>query len=62
MLADAGVAAAEVDEVIPVGGATQMPLLRAMLEEMFVGTELCTSVNRDSDYGSDVAASTKRRF
>ena len=32
MLADAGVAAAEVDEVIPVGRATQMPLLRAMLE------------------------------
>ena len=36
MLADAGVAAVEVDEVIPVGGATQMPLLPAMLE-----TDVC---------------------
>ena len=41
MLADAGVAAVEVaavevDEVIPVGGATQMPLLPAMFE-----TDVC---------------------
>ena len=47
VLTDAGVAATEVDEVIPVGGATRMPLLRTMLEEMFVGTELCTSMNPD---------------
>ena len=47
VLTDAGVAATEVDEVIPVGEATRMPLLRTTLLEMFVVSKLCTSMNPD---------------
>ena len=47
VLPDAGVAATEVDEVIPVGEATRMPLLRTTLLEMFVVSKLCTSMNPD---------------
>eukprot|EP00947_MAST-08B_sp_MAST-8B-sp1_P004119 g4119.t1 len=48
VLEDAGVAAADVDEVVPVGGATRMPLLRTMLKEAFPACpDLCTALNPD---------------
>ncbi|CAH0478027.1 unnamed protein product [Peronospora belbahrii] len=38
---------ADIDEVILVGGSTQIPILRAMISEAFDGKELCMSVNAD---------------
>jgi len=49
---------ADVDEVILVGGATRMPMVRSLLAELFDGKEPCTLVDPDKAvaYGATVQA------
>ncbi|KAG6594328.1 Hsp70-like protein [Phytophthora cinnamomi] len=47
VLKEAEVEAADIDEVILVGGSTRIPILRTKISEAFDGKELCMSVNAD---------------
>ncbi|KAG7377207.1 hypothetical protein PHYPSEUDO_012024 [Phytophthora pseudosyringae] len=47
VLKEAEVDAADIDEVILVGGSTRIPILRSKVSEAFNGKELCMSVNAD---------------
>ncbi|ETO61502.1 hypothetical protein F444_20504 [Phytophthora nicotianae P1976] len=47
VLKHAEVDAADIDEVILVGGSTRIPVLRTKISEAFNGKELCKSVNAD---------------
>ncbi|RNC30183.1 putative heat shock protein 70, partial [Trypanosoma cruzi] len=44
---DAAVTPDEIDDVILVGGSSRIPALRVMLQEMFKGKRLCSSVHPD---------------
>jgi len=46
---------AEIDEIVLVGGASRVPCVRTMLQEVFQGRELCTSVNADESVASGAA-------
>ncbi|KAG1697305.1 hypothetical protein DVH05_016589 [Phytophthora capsici] len=47
VLKEAQVEAADIDEVILVGGSTRIPILRTKISDAFNGKELCLSVNAD---------------
>ncbi|KAH7460769.1 Heat shock cognate 70 kDa protein 1 [Phytophthora ramorum] len=47
VLKEAEMEAADIDEVILVGGSTRIPILRTKISEAFNGKELCMSVNAD---------------
>ena len=47
VLVDAKVTAADVGDVVLVGGSTRIPKVQTMLSEMFGGKDLCRSINPD---------------